>query len=81
MTLDMKTNSITQKITIRIFTTSILKNLKKKPNTCKNISLPFKYLNFFFKLPQSLGPIQVLANSFKKHDYNNLAFEVHEKKN
>ncbi len=33
----------------------------------------------FFKLSQILGPIQVLANSVKKYDYNNLTFEVHAK--
>jgi hypothetical protein len=31
-------------------------------------------------LPQNLGPIQVLASSVKKHDYNNLAFEIHANK-
>jgi hypothetical protein len=36
---------------------------------------------FFFKLSQILGPIQVLASSLKKHDYNNSTFEVHAKKN
>jgi hypothetical protein len=30
----------------------------------------------FFKVSQILGPIQILASSLKKHDYNNLAFEV-----
>jgi len=34
----------------------------------------------FFKLPQILGPIQVLASSLEKHDYNDLAFEVHANK-
>jgi hypothetical protein len=53
---------------------------KKKPNTCKNISPTFEYLNFIFKLPQILSLIQVLASSLKNHDYNNLAFEVHENK-
>ncbi len=77
MILVMKKYSINQKYYIRMFTTSILKCLKTNPNTCKNISLSFKYLNFTFKLPQILGPIQVLANNLKKHDYNNLAFEVH----
>jgi hypothetical protein len=55
--------------------------LEKKPNTCKNISPIFKYLNFIFKLPHILGLIQVFASSLKKHDYNNLAFEVHASKN
>jgi len=58
-----------------MFTTSILKCLKKKPNTCKNV------WTLFFKLSQSLGPIQVLASSLKKHDCKNLAFEVHANKN
>ncbi len=64
-----------------MFTTSILNCLKKNPNTCKNISPTQKYLNFIFKVPQVLGPIQVLASSLKKHDYNNLTFEVHVNKN
>jgi hypothetical protein len=80
MILIMKTNSINQKHYIKMFTTSILRCLGKKPNTCKNISPTFNYLNFIFKLPQISGPIQVLANSLKKHDYNDLAFEVHANK-
>jgi len=32
-------------------------------------------------MPQNLGPIQVLASSGKKHDYNNLAFEIHANNN
>jgi len=35
----------------------------------------------FFKLPQILGPIQIFASRLRKHDYNNLAFEVHANKN
>jgi hypothetical protein len=31
-------------------------------------------------LAQILDSIQVLANSVKKHDYNNLIFEVHANK-
>jgi hypothetical protein len=54
--------------------------LEKKPNTCKSISLTFKHLNFFFKLPQILGPIQISESTLKKHDYNNLAFKVHANK-
>jgi hypothetical protein len=64
----MKTNSINPKNYLRIFTTSILRRLKIKPNTCKNISP-------ILKQSQILGPIQILASSLKKHDYNNLAFE------
>jgi hypothetical protein len=49
MILIMKINSINQKNYIRMFTTSILKSLKKKPNTCKNISPTQKYVNFIFQ--------------------------------
>jgi hypothetical protein len=35
------------------------------------------FQTLFFKLPQILGSIQVLASSLKKHDYNNLTFEIH----
>jgi hypothetical protein len=51
--------------------------LEEKPNISKNISPTFKYLTLFYKLSQILGPI---ASSFQKHDYNNLAFEIHENK-
>jgi hypothetical protein len=34
----------------------------------------------FFKLSQILSLIQVLTSNYKKHDYNNLTFEVHAKK-
>jgi hypothetical protein len=54
--------------------------LEKKPNIWKNISPSFKYLNFIFQSVTILGPIQVLANNLKKHDYNNLTFEVHANK-
>jgi hypothetical protein len=73
MILVMKTNLINQNPYLRMFITSILRCLKIKPNTCKNISPTFKQT-------QILGPIQVLASSLKKHDYNNLTFEVHANK-
>ncbi len=47
-----------------MFTTSILRCMKEKPNIYKNISPTFKYLNFIFKLSQILGPSQVLASNF-----------------
>jgi hypothetical protein len=53
----------------------------KKKNTCKNITPTFKNLNFFLKFPQILGLIQVIESSLRKHDYNNLALEVHANKN
>jgi hypothetical protein len=62
-----------------MFTTSMF-CFKKIPNTCKNTSSTFKYLNFIFQTTTNLGPIQVLASTLKKHDFNNLAFEVHENK-
>jgi hypothetical protein len=80
MILGMKTNLINQKIYIRILTTSILRCLKKKPNTCKNISPTCKYLNFIFQIAQILGPILVFVSSLKKHDYNNLTFEIYANK-
>jgi len=51
----------------------MLRCLKKIPDTYKNVSP-------IFKLPQILDPIQVLGSSLKKHDYNNLAFEIHANK-
>ncbi len=63
-----------------MFTTSILRCLKIKPNTCKNISSTFKYLNFIYQSATNFRSIQGLANSFKKHNYNNLTFEVHANK-
>jgi hypothetical protein len=62
-----------------MFTTSILKCLKKNQILAKTFHLLSSTWTLFFKLPQILGPIQILASSFKKHDYNNLAFEVHAK--
>jgi len=69
----MKKNSINQENYIKMFTTSMLRCLKKIPDTYKNVSP-------IFKLPQILDPIQVLGSSLKKHDYNNLAFEIHANK-
>jgi hypothetical protein len=61
-----------------MFTTSIL--IEKNQILAKTFRLLSSTWTLFFKLPQILGPIQVLASSLKKHDYNNLAFEVHANK-
>jgi hypothetical protein len=53
---------------------------KKNQIFAKKIHLLSSTWTLFFKLPQILSPIQVLANNVKKHDYNNLAFEVYAKK-
>jgi hypothetical protein len=50
---------------------------KKNQILAKTFHLLSSTWTLFFKLPQILGPIQVLANSLKQHDYNNLAFEVY----
>ncbi len=64
----------------RMFTTSILRCLKKS-KTYKNISPIFKYLNFIFQIVTNFRSNSVLASSLKEHDYNNLAFEIHANKN
>jgi len=80
MTLVMKKNFINHKIYIGMFI-SIVSCMKKKPYTCKNISPTFKRFIFIFQSSQILGPIQVLVNSVKIYDYNNIAFEVYANKN
>jgi len=60
-----------------MFTTSILRCLKKKPNTCKNISPTFKYLNFIFQIVTNFKSNSSTCKYSKKHDYNNLTFKVH----
>jgi hypothetical protein len=60
-----------------MFTTSILRFWKKNPILVKTFHLLSNASTLFFKLSQVLGPIHVLASSFKKHDYNNLTFEIH----
>jgi hypothetical protein len=60
-----------------MFTTSILRCLKKNQILAKIFYLLSSTLTLFLKLAQILGPIQVLASSLKNHDYNNLDFEVH----
>jgi hypothetical protein len=80
MVLVMKKKLINQKTYIKMSTTLILRSLKENSNTCKNISPTFKCLNFIFKLPQILSPIQVFSSTLNKHNYNNLAFEIHTNK-
>jgi hypothetical protein len=60
-----------------MFTTSILRCLKKNQILTKTFHLLSSTWTLFFKLSQILGLIQVFASSFKKHDYNILAFEAH----
>jgi hypothetical protein len=79
MILAMKEKSINQKTYIKMFTTSILRCLKKKILT-KIFHLLSSTCTLFFNLPQILSPIQVLASRLKNHDYNNLAFELHANK-
>jgi hypothetical protein len=60
-----------------MLTKSILRCLKKNQIIAKTFHLLSSTWTLFFKLSQILGPIQVLASSLKKHDYNNLTFEVY----
>jgi len=55
--------------------------LEKNQMFAKTFHLFSNIRTLFFKLPEILGPIQVLESSFLKHDYNNLTFEVHANKN
>jgi hypothetical protein len=80
MVLVMKINFTNQKTYIKMFTTSILRSLKENLNTCKNLSPTFKSLNFIFKLPQIFKSNSSICKYFKKHDYNNLTFEIHANK-
>ncbi len=84
MILIMKKNSIDQKNYIEMFTTSILMCMKYIYiyiyMFAKNIHLLSSTWTLFFKQPQILGPIQVFASNVKKHDYNNLIFEVNANK-
>jgi hypothetical protein len=77
MILVMKTNSIYQKICIGMFMHINIEVHEKNQTFTEKIHLLSSTWTLFFKLSQILGPIQVLVNSVKKHDYNNLAFEVH----
>jgi hypothetical protein len=80
MILVMKTNLINTKHYIRMFTTTILRCLKKKSILAKTFHLLSSTWTLFFELPQIWGPNQILASSVKKHDYNKLTFEVHTNK-
>jgi hypothetical protein len=63
MILVTKTNSVNH-IYIYMLTTSILRYLKKNQILAKAFHLLSSTWTLFFKLPQILGMIQVLANSF-----------------
>jgi hypothetical protein len=64
-----------------MFTTSILKCLKKIYIFAKKLHLLSSTWVFFLKFPQILNLIQVIESRLRKHDYNDLAFEVHANKN
>jgi hypothetical protein len=59
---------LAQKNNVEMFTTSIFRCLRRKPDTCKIVSSIFKYLNFTFQINTNLGSIQIFASSVKKHD-------------
>ncbi len=61
MILVMKTNSLTKNTYIGMFTTSILKCMKKNQIFAKKFHLLSSNLTLFIKLPQILGQIQVLV--------------------
>ncbi len=63
-----------------MFITSILRCFFKNHIFAKTFDLFSNTLILFFKLPQILSPIRILVSSLKKHDYNNLDFEIHIKK-
>jgi MFS-type transporter involved in bile tolerance (Atg22 family) len=65
---------------MKMFTTSILKCLQKNQILVKIFHLLSSIWTLFFKLPQILGQIQILTSVLKKHDYDNLVFEVHANK-
>ncbi len=75
-----ETNSINQKIILECSPHQYWGALKKNQILAKTVHLLSSTWTLFIKLPQILGPIQVLASSLKNHDYNNLTFEVHANK-
>jgi hypothetical protein len=80
MILIMKTNSINQKNNIECSPHQYLGAWKKIQILAKTFHLLSSTWTIFFKLPQILGPIQVIASRLEKHDYNHLLFEVHANK-
>ncbi len=80
MVLVMKTNLINKKIKLECSPHQYSNAWKRNQIFAKTFHLLSSTWTLFFKLPQILVPIQVLATRFKKHDYNNLAFEVHANK-
>jgi hypothetical protein len=80
MILVMKKNFINQKIYIGISTRQYWGAWKKNKIFGRKFHLLSSTWILFFKMPQILGLFQVLASSVNKHDYKNLAFEVHANK-
>jgi len=77
MILIMKKTPITKTIVLESSPHQYWGAWKKIEYLQKNFT--YFHWTLFFKLPKILGPIQVLINSVKKHDYNNLIFEIHVK--
>jgi hypothetical protein len=77
----IKKPSVNQNYYIEMFTTLILRCIKKKTKDLQKHFTTFKYLYFIFQIVTNLGRIQVFASSVIKHDYNNLTFEIHANKN
>jgi hypothetical protein len=76
----MNIDSINQKIILECSPHQYWGALEKNQIFAKTFHLLSNIWTLFFKLSQILGPIQVFASSAKKHDYNNLAFEIHANK-
>jgi hypothetical protein len=80
MIIVMKTISINQKIILECSPHQYWGAWKQNQILAKTFHLLSSTWTLFFKLTQILGPIQVLTSNLKKHDYNNLTFEVHANK-
>ncbi len=81
MILVVKTNSINQNNYSGMFTTSILRCMKKNKILVKTCHLLFKYLNFIFQIATNFKSNSSMCKWCKTNYYNNLAFEVHANKN
>jgi hypothetical protein len=81
MILVMKTKSINQKKTLECSQHQYWGAWKKIQILAKIFHQLSNIWTLFFKVPQILGPIQIFASRLRKHDYSNLAFEVHANKN
>jgi len=80
MILVMKKNSINQKIYIGISPYQYWGAWKINQIFVKTFHILSSTWILFLKMPQILGLFQVLTSSVNKHDYKNLAFEVHANK-